>query len=291
MRRLLSVASFAFLCSLAGCAGVGAVNASRRAVPVVVDESLRSFELDANRERLARIVSSPEIQGMVRQAAKDSVQGLLAGASEDQAHDLVVGLVGAITDALARDLREKLVPAVRAELLAPMRAEDRDAMKGAVDDAVTEATRTSVRAAAEELPTSVAPAVASSLVATLGAPALQEALDRTVSDATRSALVASADVMRGMRGAEGPTLVQRLTRLLTVSLIAAFLIGAGFLALTLWAVNLTRQARRVEALTRQLLDDAAKAAEGKPWADEMLALLAERMSVAQLRDLRSLLRH
>jgi len=228
---------------------------------------------------------------MVRQAAKDSVQGLLAGASEDQAHDLVVGLVGAITDALARDLREKLVPAVRAELLAPMRAEDRDAMKGAVDDAVTEATRTSVRAAAEELPTSVAPAVASSLVATLGAPALQEALDRTVSDATRSALVASADVMRGMRGAEGPTLVQRLTRLLTVSLIAAFLIGAGFLALTLWAVNLTRQARRVEALTRQLLDDAAKAAEGKPWADEMLALLAERMSVAQLRDLRSLLRH
>jgi len=291
MRRLLSVASFAFLCSLAGCAGVGAVNASRRAVPVVVDESLRSFELDANRERLARIVSSPEIQGMVRQAAKDSVQGLLAGASEDQAHDLVVGLVGAITDALARDLREKLVPAVRAELLAPMRAEDRDAMKGAVDDAVTEATRTSVRAAAEELPTSVAPAVASSLVATLGAPALQEALDRTVSDATRSALVASADVMRGMRGAEGPTLVQRLTRLLTVSLIAAFLIGAGFLALTLWAVNLTRQARRVEALTRQLLDDASKAAEGKPWADEMLALLAERMSVAQLRDLRSLLRH
>ncbi|HZU85730.1 MAG TPA: hypothetical protein VE987_22540, partial [Polyangiaceae bacterium] len=244
------------------------------------------------RERLARIMATPEMQALVRQAAQDASHGLLAGASDEQGRALVANLVDATADALAREARERLVPAamaaLRQELARPWTPEQRAALEGALNEAMSQATRTTIRTAAAQIPTSLGPAFAS----TLDKADVRGAVDRTVSDATRSALVASADVLRQIRSErEGPTLIQRLTRFLVASLAAAFVLGAAAVALSVWAVNVARRAKRTEVLTQSVLDNAAKAAEGKPWSEEMLALLAREMGSKQLRELRSLLKH
>ncbi|MBV9947150.1 MAG: hypothetical protein JOZ69_09905 [Myxococcales bacterium] len=256
MQRLVHAASLASVaCGLvggAGCAGPAAIRASKQAVPVIVDRGLRAFEAAEGRERLARVLATPELRAAVRQAARDAAEGALAGAAGAEGRESLADLVDELTDVLARDVREEIVPsafaAARQELSEPLTIDQRGALVRAVRQAVSEATRASMRAAAGELPTSLGPALTASLAAALQSPELDAATYKVVSDSTRHALVASADLLREMHEeGEGPSLIRRLTRYLTLILVFTFLMGAAALALALWTAQLARRTRRAEA--------------------------------------------
>src|SRR5262245_48128841 len=65
--------------ALAGCAASvrsAATEAPRAAVPVVVDESLKSLEDAKNRERIERILATPEVREAIHQAAASAARGV-----------------------------------------------------------------------------------------------------------------------------------------------------------------------------------------------------------------------
>jgi hypothetical protein len=73
---------------LTGCAASvrsAAVELPRAAVPVVVDESLRSLEAVENLERLDRILGSPQMQRAIRDAGASATRGAFTGAAEERA--------------------------------------------------------------------------------------------------------------------------------------------------------------------------------------------------------------
>jgi hypothetical protein len=243
----LSVASGAP--GLVGCAGTvrsAAVNASRAGVPVVVDESLGAMEDPHTRERLEQIMASPEMQGAIQETAHALVLGALQSRGENSA-DSPLGVAAGLTDtvaaALARDIREEIVPAtvqgMRDSLHDVLSADDGRAILRTLDSAVGQATAAAIRSASTELPRSLAPAMRAALVENLNSADLRAAVASMTADATRSALMSSRDVLLDLHEHDeeaGPVaqLVDRIQRMLERIVVVTFLIGALLGALLVW---------------------------------------------------------
>jgi hypothetical protein len=224
------------LVALAASACTGTVrSATRAAVPVVVDESLTAFEDPQNRQRLEQIMGTPEMQGAIRETAQALVQGALASGAHVQAQELTAALTDAVADVLARDLRDKLLPAtvqgIRASLRENLTAQDLKDTMALVDSVVTRATTAAVRSVAVELPTAFAPAVRSALVDAINAPDLHAAVAGITAETTRTALLSSRDVIIDLHEraeGQGPVvqLVDRVQRMLVRTVIATFGVGS-----------------------------------------------------------------
>ncbi len=225
----------------AGCAGT-VRSASRAAVPVVVDESLASFEDSHNRERLEQILGTPEMQAAIRETAHGLVQGALEPGMDARAQRYTAELTDTVAEVLARDLRDRIIPAtvkgMRDSLRDSLTADDRRALLSAVDGAIAQATATAIRSASAEFPRSMAPAMRSAIVESLSSPDLHAAFDALAADATRSALVSSRDVLVELHDryeGTGPVvqLVDRIQRMLERTVVATFaagtLLGAFFI--------------------------------------------------------------
>jgi hypothetical protein len=131
-----ALASFASFGSL-GCEATvrsASVSASRAAVPVVVDESLAAFEEAQNRQRLEAILGTAEMQGAIQEAAHAVVAGALASGADDRIQAMTAQLTSTVADVLARDIRDKIVPAtvdgMRSSLRESLTAEDRRELLG-----------------------------------------------------------------------------------------------------------------------------------------------------------------
>jgi hypothetical protein len=221
------------------------VNASRAAVPVVVDESLAAFEDAQNRKRLEEILGTAEMQGAIQEAAHAVVAGALAPGADDRIQATTAQLTSAVTDVLARDIRDKIIPASVDGLRTSLReatSDDRRALLGIVNQAVTEATAASIRSASAEIPQSLAPALRASMVDSLNSPELHAAIASMTADATRSALISSRDVIIQLEDREGPVgpvigLVDRLERIMATAVVATFLVGGLLGAFLVWIVT------------------------------------------------------
>lgn len=169
--------------------------------------------------------------------------------------------------------------------------EERLAIVRDIDAAAASATRAAIRSASHEFPDTLAPAIGDSVSSALESPRLHEAISRAVADAARAALISSSEVIEKIHEEEeGPNVIQRIWRLLVGCAVGLVVLGAVGAALLAWAVVVHRKAKRLGALTRSLLDAAAGAAAGKPWSDEMVAVVARNMDEARLRELRELMR-
>ena len=207
LRFLKSSAPLWSLC-VSGCAAPfrnAAVQVPRAAVPVIVDESLRSFEEPENRARLMHIAGTPEMQQAIRETAQAAVEGVVANAH------------------LTREQRAALV---------------RD-----LDEAVASATGAALARATNEMPTTLGPALNESLSTALESPRLNRAIEQSTAGATRAALVTSRDVIEQMHDEENFGFFGRIRWLLFVGGGALFFLGAATSALAAWALQLRRRAR------------------------------------------------
>src|SRR5262249_4760558 len=136
--------------ALAGCAESvrsAVTEAKRAAVPVLVDESLKSMEDARNRERIERILATPEVRQAIQQAAASGARGAIAGALEERET-----IAGAIDDVVASSTRTvarnvaavfpgTLAPVLRETLVSTLTSPD---VRTALDGLTAEATRTAL---------------------------------------------------------------------------------------------------------------------------------------------------
>jgi len=232
MGRAVLVVLLGLAVLVAGCLKGSVRSATSAAVPVVVDESLTSFEDPHNRERFEKIIASPEMQG----AIQDTARALVSGALEPgPAGTQVETLTDSMADILARDIRDRILPAtvagMRDSLNKAFTDADRRAAFRLLDAAVAEATASAIRSASTEIPRSFVPAMRASMVDSLNAPEVHAALASVTADATRTALISSRDVITELREREqgsGPVyqLVDHVQRMLERVLVITFLVGA-----------------------------------------------------------------
>jgi hypothetical protein len=252
----LAVFACAWAVGLTACAGSvrsASVNASRAATPVIVDESLASFEDPENRERFRAIVGTPEMQAAIRETAQGLVQGALApnGETQGRAAALAAQMTDAVADELARDIPEKLEPAsveaVQKALGEALTPEAQRSLRAAVTVLLDDATRTALRSLADEMPKTIGPAIRATIVQSLNSPDLRAALTGSAADATRAALMESRDVIRELRQEDdGPiarlvTRVQRMLYTAVLALAAVALLCTGLLG---WSIYVYQSAKR-----------------------------------------------
>jgi hypothetical protein len=234
---------------LSGCLNGSVRSATSAAVPVVVDESLTSFEDPRNRERFEKIIASPEMQGAIQHTAQALVEGALEpGPTGTGAY--VETLTDSMADILARDIRDRILPAtvagIRDSLNTAFTDADRRAAFRLLDAAVAEATASAIRSASSEIPRSFVPAMRTSMVDSLNAPEVHAALASITADATRTALVSSRDLITELRERDqgtGPVyqLVNHVQRMLERVIVITFLVGALLGSVLVWASRYVRR--------------------------------------------------
>jgi hypothetical protein len=264
--------ALAALPSLMGCEATvrsAANEVPRIAVPITVDTLLDSLEDPRVRERIARLMETPEMQRAVGESGAAAVRGALEGAASEETRQRLTALSTEIAEAFTRAVAEGLSPD--------------QALGRALNGSIARVTRESVRAAAGEVPASLGPAVRQSLIKELATPELRKAIADTTADVTRETLVKSRDVIEDMQAQpHRGGLIERVDRLL----LFGWLLGiAGAVGGAVLFTRAMSQNRRIEATrldgASELAARALSAAEGKPWSSELRALLREQVRSAE----------
>ena len=223
-------------------------------MPVVIDESLASLEDARNRERIEQILGTPEMQRAIQETASAVTTGALAPDAVGHLQGVTAELTHTVADVLARDLREKIIPAsvegMKESLRDALSPEAVAAATSALRHAVSQATDAAIESAARDLPRTLAPALRASIVESLDSPDLRASVAGIAADATRAALLSSRDVIIELRDQHGEEaglvdhLVDRVQRLLIATIAGTFAIGAALGALIVGLVRLRRGSGR-----------------------------------------------
>jgi len=277
MHRLSRLLLLCVLVCLTGCRArfsSAVAEAPRKAVPATVDELLIAGEDPEIRERftkaIAVLLTTPEMQRAIGEVAKAAVAGAFDQASTEESKARIADLTKVVSSALAESLAEDVVPAVmssaRASLNDELSPEEVKRLEGVVVALSSAATRAAMRAAATEIPTTVAPAVRQSIAQELQSAELRAAMAVVVSDVTRQAVISSRQAMYDVRdegiaaGKPGPIEGMRRTAI-RLSWLAAIAGAAIVLGLGIWFVHSRRRAKRYRAVLRELIEDRATLAK------------------------------
>ncbi len=248
------------------------------AVPITVDETLRSLEDPVTRERFARILATPEMQRAVREVAAAAMDEALAKSSSEEANARLDEVVGRVTAAFSRALLEVL----RGELAGAIGSPEYVALERRIErdlsSAVAGATRSALRTAADELPETIGPSVRKALVTELQSPELRTALAVTVAEITRQALLTSRDVIIEMQReaakAGRPSMFDALGQMVTLAWSAILVLAAALLILLAWALQMRRRTKRFRGAVLDILAREGKQVVGEENLQELLHALA-----------------
>ncbi len=131
----------ALACGCGASVRSAARDVPRIATPVVIDESIHSLEDPAVRERIARIMGTPEMQRAFRDAAAAAVTGGAGELARSDVDARAEALADAVAKGLVRsasaEIPRTLAPAVRQAVVESLRAPDlRDALRDTTGDIV-----------------------------------------------------------------------------------------------------------------------------------------------------------
>jgi hypothetical protein len=265
----------ALLLHTAGCAGAlqrAAAEAPRVATPVVIDETLKAFEGEPNRRRVAAILATPEMQQAIGELGSAFGDGAASNLADEAAQAHVEEFAKRLTEVITRAMAGEVLTAVNQGAV-------QDTVRGLVATATEQATRT----LAMEITTTLAPAIQAAVADGLRSPDMNDALRETTRTLSREAVVATQGAVNDMHKEQtGHTLRERIMRALARTWIVAFVLGAFSFALLIALLALrsrTARYKRERASVAALLTRTIKAAEGKPWSAEMLELLSEHFHV------------
>lgn len=303
------------LSCIAGCAVPIRITDINRDVPhnlmpALVQSGVDTLGDPQMQKRLQRLLADPQVQAMQKALVAGLVDGTLATLSDREraerigalATQAVTGIIHGATRELGAGLSDAAGSAVDSAL-SPQR---RRALEGLITAVVMTTFRAAVAGLREaELSKSLASAVTQDLGPALHkslredlAPGLAEllrneelnqALGKTARRLGREMVLGATEgLAQTQQPKEDGSLLSRATELAHQGArlfgTAAWLLVAIIIALLVWTLKLRTQARsyREEAARRaaatHLLAEASKAAEGKPWADELLDALQERLA-------------
>lgn len=195
----IAIGSILLALLLVGCGATvrsAANDVPRIAVPIAVDETLKTLEDAQTRERVARVMATPEMQRAVQDFGVAMVRGALESGTEPAAREqlrrLAAGLADDFTRTLADQLTREVIPAARASLTQPLSPEEEERLHALTKGVADEFSH----ALGLELTREVIPAARASLVGPLS-PEQEKALDKTLStvagDMTRASLRVAAE--------------------------------------------------------------------------------------------------
>jgi hypothetical protein len=248
-----------------------AAEAPHAAVPVAVDETLKAGEDPRTRARLAAVLATPEMNQAIAEVAKAAVAAALdeasSAASEERVAHLTQVVAGALAESLARDIVPAMLSGTRESLRANVSAEDVDAMKATLGKLVAASTSAALHTAADEIPTTVAPAVRASLARELKDPELHEAVSGVVGDATRQVLVSTRQAVVDARAEnvarDKPGLLTTVGRALTLSWLLALALGVVAVGLVGWVLHMRRRTKRYRGALLELMTNDKRAEQSE----------------------------
>ncbi len=195
----IAIGSILLSLVLMGCGATvrsAADEVPRIAVPVTIDATLKALEDEQTRERVARVMATPEMQRAVQDFGVAVLRGAVEGGSDPEASERLRRLAARLADDFTRTLSEQLtrevIPAVRASLAQPLSADEEarfQALTGGLSDQFA-------HALGLELTREVIPAARASLLRPLSPEqekALSDALSEVAGDATRKSLQVAAE--------------------------------------------------------------------------------------------------
>ena len=235
--------------------------ATRTAAPVAVDETLKTFDDPATRQRVAHLMGTPEMQQAIGELGAAASQGAIEDATSTQTQERLSHLTTRLTEAFSRALAQGM-------------AEQQQKLSDSVDTVAANATHAAMNTAATDMRESFGPAVRESVVAALQSPDLRAALDETVSHATTSAAAA-------LHGGEAPErpLLQRLQNLVTFAWLLAVGCAIGVAVLFVHALRgRWRAEARRRAVAEELVSNAIDASKGTPWSNELRNVLTKSLA-------------
>lgn len=251
----------------AGCGPVidqASARAPRAATPVVMDESLKAMEDARTRERVAALMATPELQQTLRELGAAVGPGVLDGLSTEESKARI--------DALAKDLVTAVVRAMVAEtktvtheaIAAISEPEVQRTLDQMVAMMAKSATHSAIRAAADDIPTTLSPAIRKVLADSVSSPEMRAAASLAAHDIAQGAVFGSRDAVTEMdqkKPVDGG-LVERITGMLVkagwaVVLISALVVGlvaAGMLSLRARAIRSERASEESSRKMRKILE-------------------------------------
>lgn len=260
MRAIVVVVSIALLVVLAGVlTGCGATvrgaaaDAPRIATPIVVDEALKAGEDAQTRQRFERVLDTPEMVAVIREVARVAVASALTESTTGDSKRRVDEMSDALATALADHLRRDVIPALITSVKAEMTEEQMHRMTIAVASMASAATRAAMKEASSEIPDTIGPAVRTSMAAELKSPELRESLRIIASDMAREAVLSSQRAMNE-ESLSGPGIVDRMRRMLSLSLFLALASGVVAVALFAFIMNQRRRSQRYRKAILELID-------------------------------------
>lgn len=326
MRCAIRALATLFVISTAACGQTVSSVASqvpRAAAPAISDATLTELEKAATRQRLADVLATPELQRAMREVSSGFTQGIIEGLSSDAMAAQMELLSTRMTDVLMKNLGDKieqhLAPAVtnlaRASVEAAMRqalsTENIRASQEAASAVAATGARSALRAVAEDIPTTLGPAMERMLTETMGpaiervirehvlpssadlanAPGLQAALGTTSRTIAREAVYGSNEALAALAETQPKQgLLARVAALFGGATWIAWLglLGAALVALWFSArIVRLRTERNRTAREHELHEtilaalSTALQAEGKPWADEWRESLRAQLAQAR----------
>jgi hypothetical protein len=279
---------------------VGSAACTSTATPVVAvdpfERSISWLEDPKDRQRVANVVATPEIQRAMGEMSSAIVKGVAAGlTSEQMAADIErmsQRLTEALTKSLARRMESDIAPATAA----------------VASSAVEAATRAAMRAASEELPDRLGPAMRKALVDELGpaveailrnnvapglttlagTPEFHSALGTTGRALAREVVYGTNEAMAELeeRDAQRGLLARTARFFANAGWMAWAAIGVAAIAVVFVAVwkwrsrsvaRSTEHEREMRETVLLTVAETLRAAEGQPWAGDLRRVLREKI--------------
>ncbi len=315
-RTLSSSLAVALVIAGAGCAlspgGVGR-DIARAAPPAAINSTLRALNEEDNQRLVNQLLRSPEVHAATRSFAAEIADGALdtLTSTERQARieamssRFVATVTRAALGGVAEGLRRDLGPAMTAVMREAIATSMREALSAGYQRDLERVAAGLTRVAVDTATRGVAEGIARDFGPAMRATLLDPQTVASIGDASRvlarGVVLGSNDAMAQIQAAQergGRTSVLgRLTSLTeqgvrVVELVAAAAVALSVL-LALWVLRLILRGRRMQAESEQnaasavMFAEAIRAAEGKPWANELSALLRERLkreSIAETID-------
>ncbi|WP_437286900.1 hypothetical protein [Sorangium sp. So ce406] len=269
---------------------------ARVQTPAAIDEGLGKLEEAETQRRVARLMASPEVRAAQRQLIAGLIDGTLASLGEaDRAArvneltaEYMRGVVrSAMNGALGEDSRRDLQRMTGSLVEASVR-QLRDSLDEAdLGPAMSSALREQLGPALQVV---IAENLGPGMTALLGSDDFQRALGATARVIGREMVAGANDALTEVQqrsgGPQGESMLSRVGDLADegAQLVSAlpWILAAIAVALAVWVTALLAQRKRYRAeierrARARLLLSALEASEGKPWSDDLLAALEDRL--------------
>ena len=273
------------------------------APPAAIQSTLRALNEDDNQRLMIELLRSPEMRQAARELSAEVADGALAVMSEPERTARVERLTARYVATITRAMTRSLASGIRADLGPALTASVRDAVAGAMREVMkpeaeqglarmtSNVTEAVVEAAGRGMATSMrrdlVPALRDALTSEETARALATATRAVGREAVLGSNEAMTQIQRQQERTGRPSFLSRISNLtqdgVKILRMVTVVAVAVTILLAVWVLRLTLRGRRIQAESERnaasavLFAEAIRAAEGKPWRDELTELIHQRL--------------